>query len=135
MAIEWSDTYATGIEHVDNQHKELFKAVDRLLSACGGGKGKEEVSKLMDFLKDYVITHFSDEEELQKKHGYPKYLAHKKLHDDFISGFGRLMERFDEQGPTLSIITSINKTVVDWLINHIGQADKEMGKFIKEKNR
>ena len=43
------------------------------------------------------------------------------------------MERFEEQGPTLSFITNINKTVVDWLINHIGQVDKEMGKFIKEK--
>ena len=78
MAIEWSDTYATGIEQIDNQHKELFKAVDRLLSACNGGKGKEEVGKLMDFLKDYVII-ISVMKKNCKKTWLPKYLEHKRF--------------------------------------------------------
>jgi hemerythrin len=131
MAITWSETYATGIKSVDDQHKELFQAVDRLLSACSAGKGKEEVGKIMDFLGEYVVIHFGHEEDLQKKHAYPGYQTHKKLHDEFIAVFGELKNRFEQEGSTLSMVTSINKTVVDWLIKHIGQVDKELGRYLK----
>src|SRR5690554_2343808 len=133
MAIKWSDTYATGIVIVDEQHQGLFRAVDQLLNACSEGKGKQEVDKIMEFLSEYVIKHFSTEEELQQRYDYPGFQRHKKLHDDFISAFGDLKRRFEAEGPTLSFVTNINKTVVEWLIKHIGQVDLKMGAYLLEK--
>ena len=58
VAIEWTADLATGVDEIDNQHKELFQRINNLLEACNHGKGKEEVKKVISFLEDYVITTF-----------------------------------------------------------------------------
>lgn len=63
MAIEWTQDLSTGSDEIDNQHKELFRRINSLLDACNQGKGREEIGKTVQFLEDYVITHFSAEEE------------------------------------------------------------------------
>ena len=55
MAIKWSPEYAIDVEIIDNQHKELFNAVNNLLEACSQGKGKEEAGKILQFLENYVV--------------------------------------------------------------------------------
>ena len=64
MAIEWTEDLATGVNKIDNQHKELFKRINNLLEACNQGRGKNEVEKVIKFLDDYVIIHFSEEENI-----------------------------------------------------------------------
>ncbi len=34
MAIEWTMGLSTGVDEIDDQHKELFKRINRLLDAC-----------------------------------------------------------------------------------------------------
>lgn len=133
MGGTWSESYAIGIEKVDNQHKELFSTVDKLLSACGRGKGREEVGKVVDFLGEYVVKHFETEEKLQLKYGYPGYKAHKEIHDQFIKDFSGLKRQFTREGATLQFVVQLNRVVVDWLIKHVGETDKEMGRFLRER--
>lgn len=132
MAVQWRDSLNIGIESIDDQHKELFSRTNELLNACNTGKGNEEVGRLIDFLEDYVVTHFRDEERLQLKLNYPKYKEHKVLHDNFIKEVKGLKERFFNGGSTLTLTIEINKKVIDWLINHIGKMDREFGNYIKE---
>lgn len=131
MAVQWRQDLEIGIDKIDKQHQELFNRTGQLLDACNVGKGKEEVGKLIDFLEDYVKIHFKDEEELQRKHGYPDYKQHKEMHDNFIAEVRGLKERLNEKGSSLLLIIDINKKVIDWLINHIGKTDKELSKYIK----
>ena len=42
MSIEWSNSLATGVTEIDDQHREIFNRVNRLSEACSEGKGKEE---------------------------------------------------------------------------------------------
>ena len=58
MAIQWNEELATGVLEIDNQHKEIFARINRLLEASSQGKGKQEVGRMIDFLGDYVISHF-----------------------------------------------------------------------------
>ncbi|TYQ16815.1 UNVERIFIED_CONTAM: hemerythrin [Acetivibrio alkalicellulosi] len=131
MAIEWRKSYETGIEEIDTQHKELFKRIGDLLDACSQHKGKIEVNNTIEFLGEYVITHFTEEESLQLKHSYPEYKAHKLLHDNFIVEFNKLKNRLESDGATLQFVALVNRVVVEWLINHIGNADKNFGKYVK----
>ncbi|MBV5350516.1 hemerythrin domain-containing protein, partial [bacterium] len=78
MGITWREDLAVGVEQIDDQHKELLARFDLLLSACKQGKGSEEVLHLLDFLDEYVIRHFGDEEQLQKKIGFPDFTAHSR---------------------------------------------------------
>jgi hemerythrin len=131
MAITWSDKLATGNSNIDNQHQELFRRFDILLAACNQRKAKEEIHNLLLFLGDYVKTHFSMEEALQKKHDFPGYPDHKKEHDGFILELQKLEEEFQLEGASCPLIIQTNQTMIDWLINHINKRDKEMAIFLR----
>ncbi len=133
MAIAWNDNLSIGVDQIDNQHKELIGRIDGLFDACNNGKGKEEVLKVIDYLGAYVITHFSDEEGLQKKYGYPEYNSHKLLHTQFVKDFGILKDTLNKDGVTPMIIIKMNKLLIDWLLNHIKKTDKELAVFLKGK--
>ncbi|MDK2992590.1 MAG: hemerythrin [Clostridiales bacterium] len=133
MAIQWDQSLSVGIDKIDNQHKELFNRVNALLDACNQGKGKQVVGEIIDFLGDYVVTHFGAEERYMQQYNYPDYGAHKAMHDGFIDSFGQLKKKFESEGPGIQLVLQTNRTVVDWLIKHIGNTDKALGTFLKTK--
>jgi hemerythrin len=104
MAITWKEDLKIGVDQIDNQHKELISRIDGLFEACNNGKGKEEVLNVVDYLGEYVVTHFSDEEALQRKYGYPEYDMHKQLHTQFIKDFGVLKNNLNEGGLHLFLL-------------------------------
>lgn len=133
MAVEWTKELSTELTLVDEQHREIFRRADNLLEACKAGKGKDEVAGTLRFLEDYVVSHFGVEEKIQKDCGYPLYEEHRAMHRQFLAEVEALRNRFDREGPSLDMVIQTNKTVVDWLINHIMKADKALGTYIKEK--
>lgn len=133
MAILWRESLETGVKEIDDQHKELFKAVNRLLDACGQGKGKEEVGSVIKFLEDYVVTHFTAEEKLQKESHYPEFDFHKQQHAEFIKSFAEIKKQFETEGVSMHFVPALNRMVVDWLVKHIGSLDKALGTYLKSK--
>lgn len=133
MAIEWTNDLATGVPEIDNQHKELFQKINNLLDACNHGKGKAKVIKVISFLEDYVITHFSEEEKYMAKYDYPDGLSHKKQHSEFMENFFRIKQQFEAEGPGVHIVLMTNHLIVEWLKNHIRKVDRALGSFLKTK--
>jgi hemerythrin len=135
MAIKWNETLAVGVSEIDEQHRGLFDMLSRLLEACNQGKGKETVGSMIDFLEDYAAKHFSAEEKLQIASGYPQYKAHQGMHREYLQNVAGLRAKLEEQGPTLSFVITVNKTVVDWITNHIKKADRELGQHLQSKSK
>ena len=131
MAIEWRQDLSTGINEIDNQHKELFRRINFLLDACNHGKGREEIGKIVQFLEDYVFTHFGAEEEYMQRYNYQGYSTHKAQHSGFIKDFTDLKKQLLEEGPAFHIIIRTKNLLVDWILNHIRKIDKTMGAFLK----
>lgn len=132
MRISWDESLATGVEEIDDQHKELFARFDRLFSACSDGRGKEEVLQLLGFLREYVVEHFTAEEKLQFRSHYPLYPEHKQLHMAFIKDVEKLERSFRDEGATLSLVIMTNKTLTTWLLQHIGKMDMEFAAYLKQ---
>ena len=81
MYINWDLTLDIGIDSIDNQHKELFNRLDQLLSSIDEGRSNDEVIKTLDFLEEYVVKHFNEEEEIQNKINYPlTFFLKKRYH-------------------------------------------------------
>lgn len=133
MSIEWNNNLLTGVEEIDNQHKELFSRFNSLLTACNEGKGRDEVLRLLLFLDDYIKSHFAAEERLQLRHNYPGYDAHKAQHTRFIEDVDRLESQFRIEGATLPLVIQTNQTLVAWLIQHISRIDMEFAAFLQKK--
>jgi hemerythrin len=131
MAIEWNENLVTGNNDIDNQHKELFRRFDNLLSACNQRKGKEEVYNVLIFLDEYVRTHFAMEEALQKRHNYPHYPVHKEQHEKFIADLQKLEQQLQLEGASLPLVIQTNQTMVNWLINHINAMDRELASYLR----
>lgn len=130
MGIQWRDSLATGITAIDNQHRELLLRFDKLLEACQAGHGIVELEKLVTFLEEYVLTHFNDEEALQRLHRYPGYEAHRAEHLYFIDQLNRLKQETHEHGISTHHVVETNNMLLKWLLNHIARVDKQLGLFI-----
>lgn len=131
MAMTWTPRLAVGNERIDQQHQELFRRFDRLLDACRERRGKEELVDLFEFLNQYVVTHFQEEEQLMLRHGYPEISAHQALHRQFIEDMRNSSRQLRDEGPSLELVVNTNQALLHWLIRHIQQVDVQMGNYLK----
>ncbi|MDR0882851.1 MAG: bacteriohemerythrin [Candidatus Adiutrix sp.] len=123
----WTATLETGIPKIDEQHKELFRQVDVLMDA----KNQNRLQETLDFLGQYVVKHFGDEQVMHASSNYPKAAAHKQMHTAFIATFKELKQKFESSGHNLTMVMEINKVVVGWLKDHIMRHDKEFAAYYK----
>jgi hemerythrin len=133
MKVEWAEYLSVGVAEIDDQHKLLFDKFNALLAACDTGSSADEVNRLFSFLGTYVVTHFSDEERLMQRLGFPDYPKHREMHQDFIRQVDALRERLESEGPIQRLVTSLTLAINGWLIEHISRMDRAVGRFVKEK--
>jgi hemerythrin len=133
MEYKWDDSLATGQEQIDEQHKKLFDAVNDLIKTAEAGKAEGEVKKSLDFLTDYTIKHFFDEEALQQKYQYPDYGNHKKYHEDFKATVRELSHQLILKGSSKELVDDLCKKFANWLLDHIRVQDKKLAAYIREK--
>ena len=126
--IEWKDKYKTGIELVDEQHKELFRLFNKTYKLYYNEfliDKYDQIISAVEELKEYTKYHFKAEEEYMVSIRYNKFFEHKLNHDDFI----RKIEAIDyniidnnQQSQLLEIL----KYVSNWIIDHVVTVDKEI---------
>ena len=130
--IAWNDSFKIGYEQVDSQHYRLFELLSELVGSCAEGKDVPGIGETLDFLVNYTVQHFCDEESLQVQYNYPDYARHKELHEKFKIAVGELVGRYAQSGSAENLKQDINRVVVRWLISHIQQEDKRIGNHIRE---
>jgi hemerythrin len=130
MGIEWQEDLATGIEGIDNQHREIFARFALFSTACSDGQASEEMLRLLDFLADYTAVHFREEQQAMADAEYPQLAEQEKAHGGFLAEFARLRELVEGNDPSLEAILNGKRTMVRWLINHISHMDKAFADFL-----
>lgn len=128
--IIWNNTYSVRVREIDSQHKQLVEMINSLYKAMNSDKAKEEVNKVLNSLTDYTIKHFSTEEELMMKYSYTDYKAHKEEHTKLVNDIKRFRADFFSEKVSLSM--DIATYLKDWLMNHIMETDKELGRFLNK---
>ncbi|MCL2617038.1 MAG: hemerythrin family protein [Defluviitaleaceae bacterium] len=131
--VNFTPDLETHVPKIDNQHKELFKRINEVVAMGAKSVNKEETDKTLVLLGDYIKEHFRDEEELQKKSGYPKYEWHRDQHKQYIDSFNKLKAEYTKNGPSAMFTLQLNKSIIEWIVKHIKHVDIELGKFINQK--
>ena len=132
MGMRWEEKWSVGVDKIDIQHQELFNRIDQLVTAMKTGKGKDEVISTLNFLEEYVIKHFNDEEELQKKNNYPKYEIQHREHEEFKSGLKELRRVFETTGVSAIFVINVQQKISNWWRKHILELDKDLGNFLNK---
>ncbi len=133
MILNWDNSFSVGEKNIDNQHKELFYRLNKLLESMKQGKGKNEVINTLDFLEEYVIKHFEYEEEIQKKNNYPKFNVQHKQHEEFKKELKELRKVFETTGVSSLFVINTQQKMVKWCKDHIMNLDMELGEFLMNK--
>jgi hemerythrin len=122
--VIWDDKFATGIQLIDSQHKELFSLTNELFHAClGGDETLHDVFKeTMGRMVDYVRFHFGVEQEMLQRIKYPDYQEHKKQHDTLVRNILVSVKEYNE-GKKL-VPNQFVRTLRDWILSHIAHTDK-----------
>lgn len=128
--LKWTDDLSVGVKDIDDQHKELFSRVNNLLSAMSQGKGKDEVAKVLAFLRDYVVTHFGAEERIMRERNYPGVEAHRQEHTSYTQKLSDVLKHFEKAGTSSLLAIESQRLLTDWWFSHIGRTDKALGAFL-----
>jgi hemerythrin-like metal-binding protein len=130
-AYQWDDSLVLGISQIDQQHKELVKTVDGLLSKTSCAN-EDELRHSLIFLSNYVDTHFRDEEAIQKRIGYPRFAEHHRIHEAFKKSVRQLIKQFKDEGASSALLSEVRSTAGDWLITHIKGEDMRIRDYIQK---
>ncbi len=135
MSIRWTPGLAVGISEIDRDHQAFHEAVASFLEAMGRGRGKAELSRLLQFMQGCVERHFGLEERLMKESGFPELGAHSREHQEFAQESSRMQRELEAIGPTTALVIEANERVVHWLRAHVAGADRRFGAYWREQSR
>ena len=130
--MEWTDRMSVGVAQFDNEHKKLVSLINELFDAVQAGRGREALGKILDELINYTKTHFTNEEHLMQKQGYPNLEAHRKEHEALTKQVIDVQRKY-HAGATAMLSMEVMTFLKNWLIKHIQGTDKQYGPFLNAK--
>ena len=132
----WTNKYLTGDDKVDGDHRKIFELVESILDLSAKDLSTQRDTKIktvVDFLSEYIKTHFASEDRLMREMNYPDIEQHRKEHADLTSKVYKLREDFHTHGSTLDLSLFINKFLIGWITTHIMDSDKKMINYYNNK--
>jgi hemerythrin len=132
--MEWNEKLAVGIKTIDSQHKELFKRINRLVTAIKEHRCKSEIDGTLKFLDDYARVHFAEEEKHMRETGYAGYEEQRQEHKKYLAALADLKAQAGQprvQGSSYDLSATTNQVVVDWIVDHIMKVDMKFGEHLR----
>ena len=131
--ISWEPSMTTGVDSLDNQHKQLIAWLNDLLSAMSVGRGRGEVESLLDKLGGYAAMHFGHEEDCMARYNCPVAAMNAAQHKDFVATFSSFREEFDRDGATAHLVVRVESELMRWLSGHIKRTDTQLAPCVKDR--
>ncbi len=129
--IRWDNTLSVNIHEMDDHHKKLIDYINVLHAKVKRGAQARDLQKTLTDLAEFAGFHFSAEEDLMCKHGFPdgakQHTQHQALMSD-VSKFVGLVR--DGKHVDLVELMSFLK---NWLLVHIKNSDKKYSAFLNSK--
>ena len=129
--VTWEAKYATGIELIDNQHRQLVILTNELYRACRMGDAALQTifKDAMSRMVEYVRFHFSAELDMLQCIKFPGYAAHKNEHDNLIKNILEAAKSYNEGKKFVP--NSFVRTLKDWVFGHIAVTDRFYATYVE----
>jgi hemerythrin len=126
--VAWDEKFATGIDLIDKQHRELVSLTNNLYMACRQGTVETGFKEAMDQMVAYVRFHFTAELELLQRIHFPMYADHKKQHDTLVQQILEAAKSFNEGKKFVP--NNFVRVLRDWVFGHIAVSDRVYADYV-----
>jgi hemerythrin-like metal-binding protein/diguanylate cyclase (GGDEF)-like protein/PAS domain S-box-containing protein len=124
----WNSNLETGIESIDNQHRQLVALINRLASHLADKSCELTLNKVFDDLAAYVDYHFQTEEKIW--HSFfaqdPLFSAHQEVHNGFVEKVTAWRNNRSNLAAHDEVIGDLLGFLTHWLAYHILDSDRRM---------
>ena len=121
--ITWDASLETGIGMIDEQHRMLVDLINKLDASVRTGSSSKAVELVLVDLKNYTIYHFSTEETLMVRGGYPGFEAHRDQHREFVEELEGFV--IDRLTGAPDVARDVLEYLKGWLTTHIQISDQD----------
>lgn len=133
MIATWNSAFETGIQVLDEQHKELFRMLRDLeqmvLTECKQYEYEDFVHLICE-IRDYMTYHFYTEEKLMQEMNYPEIDIQRKAHGNFKDEINKI-NYIELQETPLKVIEHLRSYIELWIMQHMLLEDVKIGEFFK----
>lgn len=123
----WNSSFDTGIELIDEQHKELVNIINMLAVSIANRSSNVVIYEQLTELEKYADYHFKTEDSIWLEYfkNDKWYTDHHSKHDSLIDELAKLKKSIDKESLS-SELEYIIKFLTHWLAFHILESDKQM---------
>lgn len=129
--FDWDSSLDIGVDLIDSQHRRIMDYVNDLHEAIQNND-QALVFDVMERLKDYTFDHFTFEEQLMEKAGYPLLDPHIQVHRRFCARVDELNQLLHTGSDPFGVARKTRTDLTRWLIEHIKQDDHNYAALVRK---
>ena len=129
--IEWRNDFSVNIGSIDKQHKAFINMFNEFVEAYQEGEAPDILYDTLKEMLDYLNNHFSEEESVMEKYGYPGLEEHRKEHMAFSGKTNEFIDDYFDGRQDLD--EKMLNYLSDWFIGHVMGTDMKYVPFFKDK--
>ena len=124
--FEWREEYSIGVDSIDQEHKRLFRIINKLFDFKEEEKDNQwTCQEGIKYFKGHAVKHFADEEAYMASIGYEGLEQHRRIHQDFrkniLPALEQELERTDYSQESMEHFLGV---CAGWLVGHTLTEDK-----------
>ena len=127
--LKWDRKISVNNDYIDNQHKELFKIVNKLIANCNVNYDYKIIQNVIYELFEYTNNHFKEEEKMLEEKNYPHLDTHKVEHTNFIKRLSEINVEFNKSKDK-ETAKELLFFVKQWIIEHTSMYDLDYKNYI-----
>lgn len=121
--IEWSVNKDTGLEIIDDDHKNLVSLFNHCIDVTEGSDNKDRLIEILEELLNYINFHFRREEVIMKICDYPGLSRHKQQHEQLIDSLNQYIKAFTSGELRAETLLYF---LYEWLSLHVFASDGDL---------
>ena len=129
QVVPWKKEWESGNKEIDDQHKNILKLGNKLISMSISDANNQEIVGYFDMLLEDISMHFNYEEKMLADLGYMQYEEHTDIHKALITKAKYLRNQYlsGEVKPT----DLFSFTVSDIILGHLLSEDVKFFSLLK----
>jgi hemerythrin-like metal-binding protein len=128
--LVWDRVLSVEVDEIDEDHRKLIGIFNTLNHAVSEGESQEYLAAVLRELINCTVWHFSHEERLMLKYGYPEKGEHETAHRELIDSARDLQDKIlqSDRAVAEDDILFLER----WLTEHIFTDDMRLGSYLAE---